>query len=109
MSPFEGFDTIKAKYTKKLKEAERTGDEATAAKVGSISLCLCLLSLCMHVCEFVFSHALVYVGDYLVTKASLVHNKMLIEIIYCTALSHQGTTTSLLYVQTSRMSSTVGL
>ncbi|KAB1202530.1 hypothetical protein CJ030_MR8G028569 [Morella rubra] len=35
VSPFEGFDTIKAKYTKKLKEAERTGDEATAAKLES--------------------------------------------------------------------------
>lgn len=31
VSPFEGFDMIKATYTKKRKDAERRGDEATAA------------------------------------------------------------------------------
>lgn len=33
MSPFEGFDMIKAAYTKKHKEAVRSGDDATAARV----------------------------------------------------------------------------
>lgn len=34
MSPIEGFDMVKTAYTKKRKEAERIGDEATAAQVG---------------------------------------------------------------------------
>ncbi|XP_028790203.1 uncharacterized protein LOC114746178 isoform X3 [Neltuma alba] len=33
VSPIEGFDMIKAAYTKKRKEAERIGDEETAARV----------------------------------------------------------------------------
>ncbi|GMG99581.1 hypothetical protein Nepgr_001421 [Nepenthes gracilis] len=33
VSPFEGFDMIKAAYTKRRKEAERRGDEATAARL----------------------------------------------------------------------------
>lgn len=33
VSPIEGFDSIKVKYARKLKEAERSGDEATAAKL----------------------------------------------------------------------------
>ncbi|KAJ7978179.1 Chloroplast J-like domain 1 [Quillaja saponaria] len=33
VSPIEGFDMIKAAYTKKRKEAERNGDEATAARL----------------------------------------------------------------------------
>lgn len=40
MSPIEGFDMIKAAYTKKHKEAVRSGDEATAARVGFNSLSL---------------------------------------------------------------------
>ena len=43
VSPIEGFDMIKAAYTRKRKEAERKGDEATAARVGySLSLSLSL-------------------------------------------------------------------
>ena len=38
VSPIEGFDAIKAKYTRKRKDAENTGDEATAARVGYNSL-----------------------------------------------------------------------
>lgn len=34
MSPIEKFDMIKAAYTKKRKEAEIKGDEATAARVS---------------------------------------------------------------------------
>lgn len=34
VSPVEGFDMIKAAYTRKRKEAEKRGDEATAAEVG---------------------------------------------------------------------------
>lgn len=34
VSPIEGFDAIKAKYTRKRKDAENRGDEATAARVG---------------------------------------------------------------------------
>ncbi|CBI22390.3 hypothetical protein VitviT2T_021446 [Vitis vinifera] len=33
VSPIEGFDMIKAAYTRKRKEAERKGDEATAARL----------------------------------------------------------------------------
>ncbi|KAB2611726.1 hypothetical protein D8674_019758 [Pyrus ussuriensis x Pyrus communis] len=33
VSPFEGFDMIKAAYTKKHKEAVRSGDDATAARL----------------------------------------------------------------------------
>ncbi|KAK9291819.1 hypothetical protein L1049_019769 [Liquidambar formosana] len=33
VSPIEGFDMIKAAYTRKRKEAERRGDEATAARL----------------------------------------------------------------------------
>ncbi|XP_062178298.1 protein CHLOROPLAST J-LIKE DOMAIN 1, chloroplastic [Alnus glutinosa] len=33
VSPIEGFDTVKAAYTKKRKEAERTGDEATVVRL----------------------------------------------------------------------------
>lgn len=43
VSPIEGFDMVKAAYTKKRKEAERTGDEATVVRVGSLSLCEKLL------------------------------------------------------------------
>lgn len=38
VSPIEGFDAIKAKYTRKRKDAENRGDEATAARVGYNSL-----------------------------------------------------------------------
>ena len=34
VSPIEGFDMVKASYTKKRKEAERNKDEATVARVG---------------------------------------------------------------------------
>lgn len=37
VSPIEGFDMIKAAYTRKRKEAEKRGDEATAAEVCYIS------------------------------------------------------------------------
>lgn len=43
VSPIEGFDMIKAAYTKKHKEAVRSGDQATAARVGFNSLSLSLL------------------------------------------------------------------
>ncbi|KAM6577102.1 hypothetical protein CsatB_028939 [Cannabis sativa] len=33
VNPIEGFDTIKAKYKRKLKDAESRGDEATAARL----------------------------------------------------------------------------
>lgn len=33
VSPIEGFDMIKAAYTKKRKDAERRGDEAAASQV----------------------------------------------------------------------------
>lgn len=33
VSPIEGFDMIKAAYTKKLKDAERRGDAAAASQV----------------------------------------------------------------------------
>ncbi|XP_024025196.1 uncharacterized protein LOC21407255 isoform X2 [Morus notabilis] len=33
VSPIEGFDSIKVKYARKRKEAERAGDEATAARL----------------------------------------------------------------------------
>lgn len=34
VSPIEGFDKIKATYARRLKDAEKSGDEATAALVG---------------------------------------------------------------------------
>ncbi|KAF9623076.1 hypothetical protein IFM89_036230 [Coptis chinensis] len=34
VSPVEGFDTIKTAYSRKRKEAERRGDEATANRVS---------------------------------------------------------------------------
>lgn len=34
MSPIEGFDMMKAAYTRRRKDAERRGDEAYVAKVG---------------------------------------------------------------------------
>ena len=46
MSPIEGFDMIKAAYTRKRREAERKGDEATATLVGySLSLFLPLFGV----------------------------------------------------------------
>lgn len=48
VSPIEGFDSIKMKYARKLKEAERSGDEPTAAKVSfnsltlSVYICVCI-------------------------------------------------------------------
>ena len=37
VSPIERFDMIKAAYTKKKKEAEMNGDEATASRVRYLS------------------------------------------------------------------------
>lgn len=34
MNPIEGFDMVKAAYTRKRKDAERRGDEVTADRVG---------------------------------------------------------------------------
>lgn len=34
VSPIAGFEMVKKAYAKKLKEAERNNDEATAARVG---------------------------------------------------------------------------
>jgi hypothetical protein len=35
VSPFETFDSIKAVYTRRHREAEQKGDEATMARVGA--------------------------------------------------------------------------
>lgn len=51
VSPIEGFDSIKVKYARKLKEAERSGDEATAAKVSFSSL---TLSVYIYMCVCVY-------------------------------------------------------
>lgn len=40
VNPIEGFDMVKAAYTKKHKEAVSNGDEETAARVGFNSLSL---------------------------------------------------------------------
>lgn len=40
VNPIEGFDKIKQTYGRKLKDAQRSGDEATAALVGYLSLSL---------------------------------------------------------------------
>lgn len=55
VNPIEGFDKIKQTYGRKLKDAQRSGDEATAALVGYLSLflwspvrddfCLCLVNM----------------------------------------------------------------
>lgn len=38
MNPIESFDTVKAAYTKKKRDAENRGDETTAAQVDFVSL-----------------------------------------------------------------------
>lgn len=45
VNPIEGFDMVKAAYTRKRRDAERRGDEATAALVCPISLFF-VLSFC---------------------------------------------------------------
>ena len=42
VNPIEGFDMVKAAYTRKRKDAERRGDEAKAALVCQY---ICLLKL----------------------------------------------------------------
>ena len=44
VNPIEGFDMVKAAYTKKHKEAVSNGDEETAARVGFNFLCNYLVS-----------------------------------------------------------------
>lgn len=40
VSPIVGFDKIKVTYTRKLREAERSGDEAAASRVGLTRLAI---------------------------------------------------------------------
>lgn len=40
VNPIEGFDKIKKTYERRLKDAQRSGDEATAAQVGYLSFSL---------------------------------------------------------------------
>ena len=47
VSPIEGFDSIKVKYARKRKEAERQGDEATAARVRSLLVFISVLLACL--------------------------------------------------------------
>lgn len=68
VSPIEGFDMVKAAYAKKRKEAERSGDEATVVRVGSLSLC----------------------ENILVAKGSLAHNNMPTETICGSAVPDQS-------------------
>ena len=52
MNLIEGFDMVKAAYTRKRKDAERRGDEAAAACVCPISLFI-LFSFHTRICIFI--------------------------------------------------------